>query len=751
MSRSYSSSWWVSLGLLVPLLGGCAASTHHRNGMNAMSQGQYLSGVVELQKAVEQAPDEMRYRLDWLQAKDKAVGLLLNQAEIAAGTERPEEAAQLYDNVLQLDPQHARAITGKENLARQRAAAEDAGKAREALKLGDTSLALLLANRALAVKPDLAEARAVKRELEAQQANELLTAPSLASIYRKPLNLEFRDASIKMVFDALSRTTGINFIFDRDVKPELRTTVLLKQTTLEDAIDVILTTSQLEKKILNPTSVLIYPSGRTKTKEYQDLVVRAFYLASSDAKQTANLLKTVLKLQNVFVDDKLNMLVLRETPEAIALAEKLVALYDLDEPEVMLDVEVLEVKRSRLLDLGIKVTDQLVISPLNVTTSGTSSLVKLGDLKGLNASNLGVNLPKATLTFRKEDGDANLLANPRIRVRDREKAKIHIGDKVPLVTTTTSSTGFVSDSVQYIDVGLKLEVEPRIYLRDEVDIKVGLEVSSLVNTIKSPSGSLAYQIGNRSASSVLRLKDGETQVLAGLINDEDRSAANRIPFLGDLPIVGRLFSSQKDDRQKTEIVLSITPRLIRNMQRREPAAEMFWSGTEATLRNKPLLLRSAEKPAPAAARTSKSATPKGDTANTGLQLTWQGPQTVKQGQPFTVDLQLDTRLNLRAAPLQLAFDPAAFEVVTVKAGDFFGSGASFNQVVDKASGRISIGAATAAAAGSKGQGSLLRIELRPIGQAGEANLSVIGFTPIGSGEAVPAVPLPLVHTVDIGA
>jgi general secretion pathway protein D len=153
------------------------------------------------------------------------------------------------------------------------------------------------------------------------------------------------------------------------------------------------------------------------------------------------------------------------------------------------------------------------------------------------------------------DSDVNLLANPRIRARNREKAKILIGDRVPNITSTITATGFSSESITYIDVGLKLDFEPTIYLDNEVAIKVTLEVSNIVDKVTTKTGTVAYQIGTRTASSVLRLKDGENQLLAGLISDEDRRTASKLPFLGDIPILGRLFGSHSDEGIKTEIVL----------------------------------------------------------------------------------------------------------------------------------------------------------------------------------------------------
>lgn len=759
-----------SIGLLALLfLSGCAAQMHHRDGMQALERRDYVQAVGELAQATELEPRDVTYRKDWLQARETATAKLLAAAAKAMAEGKEAEADRDYRAILKYDRDNARALVGLESIANAAVAATDAAKAREAFKLGDTIRALELVARALKNAPTQPEARAVKHDIDVLQAQEMLIPPGLGAMYKKPINLEFRDASIKMVFDALSRTTGINFIFDREVKGDQRTTVFLKQTTLDDAIDVILSTGQLDKKILNASSVLIYPNTPAKTREYQDLIVKAFYMANVEAKQTANMLKTVLKLKEVYVDDKNNMLILRENPETITLAERLIQLQDLEEPEVMLEVEVLEINRTHLLNLGVQVNDQFTIAPLGDASGAGASTFKLSDLKGLNSNNLGITLPSATINLQQLDGDAKLLANPRIRVRDREKAKILIGDKVPVVTTT-SSANFVTENIQYLDVGLKLEVEPDIHLRDEIGLKLGLEVSSLVSSVKTNNGSQAYQIGTRNFNSSLRLKDGETQILAGLINDEDRSTANRIPLLGDLPVLGRLFSSQNDNRQKTEIVLSITPHLIRNIQRKDLAAESFWSGTEATLRLKPLQLRSFDAVAGAAGAPGTAAAAVAASGPSGVagtpsdpaalapapanapKLTWSGPTQAKVGEVFTMTLNMDSPEMLRAASLQLAFNPADFQVVAVQDGEYFskaGKG-SFSQVVDNVAGRVSVGGGSGDGTGAKGPGRVLTVTVRPLAvNANGSDISVIGITPIGAANTVPRPNLPVVQKLVI--
>jgi general secretion pathway protein D len=316
----------------------------------------------------------------------------------------------------------------------------------------------------------------------------------------------------------------------------------------------------------------------------------------------------VLKIRDVHVDEKLNLVIVRDTPQAIELAEKLVASVDIAEPEVMLELEVLEINRSRLKELGVRFPDQIgygritpdVVNSVLGTTGNTlgqtttfGGALAPGYIDTRNATGLTTYVanPALILNLRSQLGDSNLLANPRIRVRNREKAKIHIGDKLPVFTTTSTANVGVSASVSYLDVGLRLEVEPQVYLEDDVSIKVGLEVSSVTKEVAGPSNSLAYQIGTRNTNTILRLRNGETQILAGLISDEERSSGNRLPGLGDLPLVGRLFGSQSDLHNKSEIILLITPRVVRNIVPPDNVRAVISAGTENVVGAAPMTVK----------------------------------------------------------------------------------------------------------------------------------------------------------------
>lgn len=405
--------------------------------------------------------------------------------------------------------------------------------------------------------------------------------PQLVAALAKPVSIEFKDATLKQIFEVLARTSGINFVFDKDVNASQPTTIYLRRATVKDILNAVLVAQQLEQRTLDSGTILVYPNTPAKARDHQSLTIKTFYLTNTDAKTAAATLRAILKARDIVTDEKQNMLVMRDTPEAIRLAEKLLSVHDLPEPEVMLEVEILEVKRSRLLDLGIRWPDLLTLTPL---ASVAGAALTLADIRNANSRTLGATVTPLSISAGKGDTDINLLANPRIRTRNREIAKILIGDRVPNITTTATATGFVAESVQYVDVGLKLDVQPTIYFDNEVAIRINLEVSNIVDQVKTKTGTLAYQIGTRNASTVLRLKDGENQVLAGLISDSDRSGTNKVPGLGDIPVVGRLFSSRSEDGQKTELMLSITPRLVRGMARPPLARTEFDSGPESSVR-----------------------------------------------------------------------------------------------------------------------------------------------------------------------
>jgi len=602
---------------LALVLAACASDPAFREGEKLLAEGKDAAGLAVLEKAVAAHPGNAQYRTALVRAREALLQKGLADAEAQARAGKLEEAAAAYRELARQHGDGARIASALNDLQVRLDNQALLKAAREALARNEPEAARARLRAVLAREPGNPEAlRLLKQAEEKIGQVRGVDVPQLGATYRRPVSLEFRDAPLKQVFDALSRQSGLNFVFDKDVRVDQKATVFARDTAIADALDALLATSQLAKKILNPNTVLIYPNQPNKVKDYQEQVVKSFFLAHAEAKNVMALIRTMARIKDVYVDEKLNMVAVRDTPEVVRLAEKLVQMADRPDAEVMLEVEIMEVKRNRLQDLGLQWPSQfsvLNIGTQTTTTVGTGVSVTTGaqvtnqltlnSLKNITDSAIGINA--AALNLRKDASDVNLLANPRIRVKSREKAKVHIGDKVPVITSNVTSTGVTSESVAYLDVGLKLDVEPQVGLDGDVTIKVGMEVSNIVREVKSATGTLTYQLGSRNANTVLRLKDGETQVLAGLISDEDRAGASKVPGLGDLPIFGRLFSSNRDELNKTEIVLTITPRILRNIERPELADAEFFAGTESQTGDQPLRVRAA-RPAPGQSATEAS-------------------------------------------------------------------------------------------------------------------------------------------------
>jgi general secretion pathway protein D len=769
-------------------LSGCAAQTAYKEGQDLISQGRTSEGMAKLEEANRLEPGVVQYRMAVLQARDRYQAGQNDLAEKLLREGKLDEAEQLLRQLLASGSGNYRAFATLRSVDQQRKANAWMREAQVAVDKNDMEGARARLKAVLLANPGHDSARRLAQKLDEQDTKPAADAV-LAAAYRKPITIEFKEAALRSVFEVISRSSGLNFIFDKDVRTDQKTSVFLKNSTIESAVQLILLTNQLEQRVVDANTILIYPNTAAKQKDYQLLTVKSFYLANADVKIVATTLKSLLKTRDVVVDEKLNLLIVRDSPAAIKLAERLVALHDLPEPEVMLEVEILEVKRTRLLDLGIRWPEQLSFIPLPSATGGA---LTLADLRNLNSSGIGAAIGPVTIKAQKTDGDANLLANPRIRARNHEKAKVMIGERLPNITTTATSTGFVAESVTYLDVGLKLDVEPTIYLDGEVAIKIALEVSNIIGQVETKAGSVAYQIGTRTAQTVLRLKDGENQVLAGLINDEDRRTANKVPGLGEIPVVGRLFGSQADDSSKTEIVLSITPRIIRNVRRPDAALIEFDSGTENSLGARataagmtPGPAQAAPPPAavpslspnrpaggapvvtttpsvsgdvqtsaqPAASTsTAPAATTNTTAAAQGAVVRWQGPTQLKTGDTFALQLIMQSDQPVVSVPMAVEFDPRLLQVTSVSEGDFMrqgGAHTSFASRVDP-NGQILMTGTRAGDTGATAPGSVVTINFRVAAALSpETQIQLLTIAPIGLGGRSVPVPLPAPHSVQL--
>ncbi len=569
---------------LVLLLSGCSGLAPQKptqndiafeNAKQLIATGQFEAGLSQLQVLATQHPENAQYRNAFKMQQNLQLANWLNQADKHLAMAEFEAANAQYQQALAVDADNARAQTGLKQLATAQSHTAMLANAQTAFERDDLETAQNTARAILAENASHAGALSLFERIEKQQVEKKATSPKIKSAFQKPITLELKNVPIKTLFSLIGKTANLNFTFDAELRDDQQTSLFVRNTSIEDAIEVILTTNQLRKKVLNENTMLIYPISRGA--EYEEQFVRSFYLNNIDAKRAMNLIKTVVKSKDVYIDEKLNTLVMRDSAEAIAVAEKLIASQDFADPEVMLEVEVMEINRRNLEEIGIKYPTQVGVGVQGKSGSTpTPGRLSLAELKSFN-SGLGVFTitdPAFTLNLLQQDTDTNLLANPKIRVKNRDKAKIHVGDKIPVLTSVANSTGFVSQTVSYIDVGIKLDVEPTIMLQNQVNIKVGLEVSNVTDQVKTDSGVLAYTIGSRNANTTLSLKDGETQILAGLFRDDIQNTANKVPGLSNLPLIGRLFTNKNNDKRKNEIVLLITPRILHNIS---PAKSIYTS------------------------------------------------------------------------------------------------------------------------------------------------------------------------------
>ncbi len=670
--------------LALAALAACATNPQVEEGKQLIAKGSFEEGLAKLAQAARERPNDAKARNAYLTQREAIVVVYVREGDALRTFGDLDGAEASFRRALKLDPGSPAAQGGVDGIVRDRRHLAAVREAEAALKRGDLATAEARARAVLAENSSHRGARAVMKAVGEGRAREQTAAPALAGALARPITLEFRDAPIRSVFEVISRTAGINFVFDRDVRPDLRITIFVRGMPLDDVIRMMLATNQLARKVMNENSMLVYPNTPAKQREYQELVTRSFYLANADVKQTAAMIRSLVKTRDLFIDEKLNLLVMKDTADAVRYAEQLVATQDLGEPEVMLEVEVLEVASSLIREFGIRYPERINVGTLGggistATTTNTATTVTTAAPTPPPFVELPpkpwqwfVANPVFILNLRQSDGTVNLLANPRIRVKNRDKAKIHIGERVPVITTTSTANVGVSSSVQYLDTGLKLDVEPNVYLEDEVAMKVQLEVSSILEQLNI-SGTVAYRLGTRNTATTLRLRDGETQVLAGLISDEERSAAAKIPYLGDIPNTKHLFSSDTDQRTKTEIILLITPRVVRNLARPDTVAAQFHSGTDAAPGAPPLRVAATAPGALAiapgtsapVARPPLPGIPGAPPAAPGdsVELALTGPGQAAVGQEFVVTLALPARNEGANATVELAYDPTVLNAV----------------------------------------------------------------------------------------
>ncbi len=585
-------------------LGGCVPRELDLSaGERYSASGDWDLGARFFEEKLGENPNDTRLKLLLERTRYEASMAHLARGEVLLGESRWDAAAAAFRRSLDFDRNNAKA---RELLVKT----DDARASDHYLKMG---LKLMAAHRyyqsrdalkkAVAYNPDNRTALEALESFRKEEKGSLLGRLKLGS--RAPISLKFKKTPIVSVFEILSKLSGINFIFDKDMK-ESRVTLFMTDVSFDRFLGVLLKTNALSARLVNDKTLLIYPDTPAKAKMYDALRIRTFYLANMQAKEAAALLSRVLKIKEVTANETLNTVVVRGTEDLMGIASKIIEANDRPPAEVLLNVQILEVTRNKSDKLGLETSDSVTLGIGETSTEVTKSdstdttlfagQASLYSLDRLTNKELFLSLPTATLNILKTTGDTKTLAQPQIRVKHGEKASIHIGERVPLRSNRkVDSNNNVTYDFEYQDVGVKLLTEPLINLNDEVELKLHLEVSG-IGINRGTKDDPQFGILTRTTSSVLTVRDGESIVIGGLIKDEERLDVRKIPLLGEMPVLGRLFSTNTDEGDNTDLFMTITPVIVRGQEIPGEEIVSMWSGTalgfsreepyESTLRRK---------------------------------------------------------------------------------------------------------------------------------------------------------------------
>jgi general secretion pathway protein D len=597
----------LAVMMISAMLWSCASSQAFQRGERYAQRGEWDLAVKEYREANKRDPQDIEYRATLMRAQETAANEHYKKARNFLKERKLDQAITELQQAIYLNPTNAAIQSALKSVLDMKEAEDHYRTSLTFVELGRLADAINELNQAVELDTGNVKYRdALDNLLKKKTEVEPEDALTLAS--DRPITLNFKNTNIKDVFEFLSKLSGINILFDEEVRAQ-PVTIFVKDVSFQYALNLLLSTNKLFMKKVSADTIIIVPKNKAKLDQYQDLMVKTYYLNNAKAKDMMNLLRSMLEVKKVYVNEALNSLTIRETPEKMKLVGKVIAANDLKEAEVILDVEILEISRTNAQTYGWNFTPGLQASasvqnlPGDPTPAAgaTTSGIALSTLTHLSNKNLFVTLPSVVVNLIKQDSDAQTLANPRVRVMNNKKASFLIGDRIPIQTSTIQSTATaaVTSQFDYKDVGIKLNIEPTVHLDNSVMLNLKLEVSTLGSLLDFGNGQKQYEFGNRSTETVINLRDGETVIIGGLIKDEERKARIKIPLLGDIPILGRLFSSNDDSTVKTDILMSITPNIVRNMELPDKDTQAFWSGTEEAYDTKPLFV--------AAGKSSKSA------------------------------------------------------------------------------------------------------------------------------------------------
>lgn len=553
-----------ALGCLLALaLAGCASSGAFHAAEQAERRRDWDRAVLEYSRAVSLSPENGGYRAALARARLRASAAHVARGRQFAARQAWKEAIEEYRLALDLTPSAA-------DVARALAEVE---KRQQAGQPGPTV-----------------------DELKDRARERALPGLELDAAARQPLGLSFRGASLREAYQTLGRAAGVNFVFDPQFQDQ-PLTLDLREVAFEQALSALGTAGRCFHRVTDGKVVTVVPDTAAKRREYEQQVVKTFFLSNADLKEAIDLLRIVLGARRVASLPGANALTINDTPEKVAAAERIIAMIDKPRAEVVVDVELMEINRGKLQEYGIEITSAVpgVDGVAGAILPDPSKTFTLDD-SPYSSENLVVTaLPGVIYRLLRQDSSTRLLANPQLRASEGQTAQARFGDQVPVPVTTFApiATGGITQqpitSFEYKSVGVNIDLTPRVHHDDDVTLTLKVDISAL--------GAPGYQglptFTSRQVNSTIRLRDGETNVLAGLISEAERHSLSGLPWLASVPVLGRLFARNKDEAAQTDILLTLTPRVVRRSQLSEQDLRSFVLGSSES--GSPLLF---EAPVP---------------------------------------------------------------------------------------------------------------------------------------------------------
>ncbi len=737
------------LALAVPALADKAKSFYDK-GKDAEARQDYEKAYDNFKQAYDLKPQDLRYRTSYERSRFLAGASHVHRGQILRDAGKLQEALAEFQKAAEID---SSSFIAQQELRRTQKMIDAAGQAPEP-------------------RSDTSPQKSLERRLEGARG-----PVELAAIPNVPITLKATNDT-KMLYETVGKLAGINVLFDPDYTSR-RIAVELNSVTLDDALSVIALESKTFWRPVTPNTIFVASDNPAKRRELEQSVLKTFYLANlsqtTEVQEVVNTLRSILEIQKVQPLPSQGAIVVRGTPDQVLLAEKLINDLDRSKPEVIVEVAIMQVSKDKIHNLGINPTvgtqgTATVSVQDNVNTtnnnnnqgsgSGTTGSINLNRLGNLNATDFVVSLPSLTAQALFSDSNTKILQNPSIRSVDGQKASLKIGDRIPVATGSfqpgiggVGINPLVNTQFQYLDVGVNIDITPRIHQGREVTMKVAMDISSQTDQ-RNIGGIVQPIIGQRKIEHEIRLKDGEVSMLGGMFENQDIKSLSGVPGLAQIPILKYFFSSSNIEHKENEIVFVLIPHIVRGPEFSDlnQSALEIGTGTAIDLRRAsqgpqqgpiPLITAPAQAQNPPTTPAPQASTqpavqqpamrvpapqPAMQTAAGPAAFSFDPPSIVQgTGSTFAVNILLNGAQNVYSVPLQVSYDPKVLQVVNVSNGGLLSQDGQAVALVhrdDESGGALQITATRPPGAGGvSGQGAVVTLTFLAKG-SGQSTLTI---------------------------